>query len=203
MTFGTDRYIPLIEVPDQIHGIHRFYRTLLKGDAKQIMDQLKVLLPDTPCQEPSVSDPGKPGRQDVHQEPADEFFRSEFLGFPCIGRTIIILVTEPDDLVVVAFDTAVGNGCPVCISGEVRDRIVGVFAFGILRTSRRGKGFDLYVPFFAVTGVQKFLPCIGIPVCKGIMGKVEPAVIPELLQSVHELSAEHPVQCLDRQKKPV
>ena len=99
--------IPPEKVPDQFSGVHVFYRRFLKFHSKKLVYQMKVILSGTAGEKTCVPDPGESFRQDMHQEPADELLCRKFHRLPCIVLPIIILIAEPDMLIIIRLDAVV------------------------------------------------------------------------------------------------
>ena len=203
MAFFTDSDIPMEKVQDQFRSFHRFQGTLLIFAAEQVMDQPKVLPPDTARQKACGPYAGEARRKDMHQEPAYKFIRVQFHVLPCIGRTVVILVPEADTMVIKARYPVVGDGCPVGISSKVSDGVIRVLASGIIRIPYRREVFDLHVPFRPVAGIDQFLPCVGVPVSLRLIEVREPVLLPELFEAVQELPPEEPVYRFYGKEKPV
>ena len=119
MTLFADGHVPVIKMKDQFRCLHRLYWAFLIHAPQQRVDQFQVFLPDAACHKPGGPYPCEAERKDVHQEPADKLICIKIHVFPCVGGSIVILITEANAVVIIAFDPAVGDGGAVRISGKL------------------------------------------------------------------------------------
>ena len=205
MTLFADRNITAIKIHDQFHSLHVSYRTFLIRPVELFVDENEVLLFYTSRQQAGRPDAHESCGEDVHQEPAYELIGVQLHGLPCIGGPAVILITEPDTLVVPALDPAVGNGSTVRISGKIRDCVISALIFCCrccFFTDGRER-LDLNVPVRFIAGVQQFFPGVRVAVFLSVIVIIEAAVIMQLFKAVHELSLIDAAQGPGRKEKSI
>ena len=205
MTLFADRNIAAVKIPDQFNGLHVSYRTLLIRPVEQLVDENEILLFYTSCQQACRSDAHEPCGKDVHQEPPYELISGQIHGFPAIGGAAVILITEPDTMVIPGLDPTVRNGSAVRISGKIRDRVIGTLILCCrccLFMDGRER-LDLYVPVRFIAGVQQLFPDVRVAVFLSVIVIIKDAVIMQPLKAVHELSLIDTAQGPGRKEKRI